>query len=444
MRHALLGLLAATSAMAFVPQTADAASTVRPDGFADLVERVMPAVVNISTAQELPGVAAGLPVGNESVSLGSGFIVDPSGIVVTNNHVIENADSITVTLENGDEYKAVVRGIDRETDLAVLQIEAEGVKFPYLRFGDSEKIRVGDWVVAIGQPFGLGGSVSAGIVSARNRDIDSGLYDDFIQTDAAINRGNSGGPLFTMDGRVIGVNTIIYSRTGGSVGVGFAIPGNLAERVVGQLIEFGETQRGYLGVLLEDVTDDDQKRLGLTNTRGALVVGIPAASGPAGLAGIKEDDVIVKFNKMTIRESRDLTRAVADTRVGSSVPVVVLREGQRISLEVTLARRETMTAMQSGTVETNGMTLEPASANIKTLYGLPDDIEGVVVTNVDQRNPISRSLRPGDVILEIGWDEVTDPASIESHLNRLRAARSGPVQILVRRGDRLFHAHITP
>lgn len=441
-RHFMLAAAAAFSLGLTVPAVAQPRGA--PSSFAELVEDVMPAVVNISTStrgQQSAGF--GMPAGRDGKSLGSGFIVDPTGIVVTNFHVIRNADSITVTLESGDEFDATLRGVDRETDLAVLQITADRT-FPSVRFGDSERARVGDWVVAIGQPFGLGGSVSAGIVSARNRNIESGIYDDYIQTDAAINKGNSGGPLFDMSGRVVGVNTIIYSQSGGSVGVGFAVPGNLASRIVGQLIEFGETQRGYLGVLLEDITESQQKRLGLPSTQGALVVGIPTSGGPAQLAGIAQDDVIVRFGNERITERRDLTRAVADTDVGKSVSVQLIRNGQRKTVRVTLARRETMTAKASGAVQMSGLTLQSASQEVTTLFGLPNEVEGVVVTHVDSHSPIAGALEPGDVILEIGWEQASDPEGLEAYLNRAREAGSGPVQILVRRGDELFYSHIKP
>ncbi|MEM9234822.1 MAG: trypsin-like peptidase domain-containing protein, partial [Pseudomonadota bacterium] len=305
------GLAICLAAAFMVVDVPARASSATPDSFSGLVKNVMPAVVNISGTQS--GID-GMPIGGGGESLGSGFIVDSSGIVVTNNHVIDRANVITVTLEDGREFKATLRGTDPLTDLAVLQMEGGG-RFPAVKFGNSDRIDVGDWVVAIGQPFGLGGSVSAGIVSAKSRDIDSGLYDDFIQTDAAINRGNSGGPLFDMNGRVVGVNTIIYSQSGGSVGIGFAIPSNLASRVVDQLIEFGETQRGYLGVLLDDVSEESRLRLGLETTKGALVTGVPSSGGPAAQAGIQEDDVIIRFNGRRIEDQRDLTRAVADASV---------------------------------------------------------------------------------------------------------------------------------
>lgn len=436
MRRLLIGLLAITFSFAQAPSS-QAGGT--PDGFSDLVERVMPAVVNISTGQ---ATRSGGIV--EGVSLGSGFIIDSDGYVVTNHHVIQNSSTVTVTFDDGTEYQAEIVGSDIETDIAVLKITSD-VRLPAVKFGDSSKVKVGDWVVAIGQPFGLGGSVSAGIISGQNRrNITNRLYDDFLQTDAAINKGNSGGPLFAMDGRVIGVNTIIYSQSGGSVGVGFAVPSSLVDGVVRQLIEYGETQRGYLGVLLEDVTEDDQTRLGLSDTKGALVVGIPAAGGPAAAAGMLRDDVIVRFNGMNVGDSADLTRAVANTPVGQSVVVVVLRGGERKTLYVTVARRENRTAMYGGTFETAGLTLSAPTSEIKTLYGLDDKTEGVVVTHVSPSNKISRELEPGDVILEIGWDPVNYPQNFEDHLTRHRAAGTASIPILVQRDDRLFRAHIIP
>ncbi|MEM9422958.1 MAG: trypsin-like peptidase domain-containing protein [Pseudomonadota bacterium] len=447
MRDSIFGIatLGAAALTMAVPTMDASASMARgaPNGFADLVEDVIPSVVNISTSQSIPETAFSAPTSPEARSLGSGFIVDRRGFVVTNGHVIENADTITVTLEDGEEYKATLKGVDRETDLAVLKIEADR-KFPSVSFGNSDRARVGEWVVAIGQPFGLGGSVSVGIISARNRDIDSGLYDDFIQTDAAINRGNSGGPLFDLKGNVIGVNTVIYSQTGGSVGVGFAVPSTLANRVVRQLIEFGQTERGYLGVLLEDVNDDVQSRLSLANKDGAWVFEVPSASGPAALAGIQKDDVIVRFNGRPIKERRDLTRAVADTAVGATVPVIVLRSGERVGLRVTIARRETQFALRDDTMETSGLTLQSSTEETTILFGLPDDTAGVVVTHVEATSPLAGQLQVGDVILEVGWDEVRDVPAIKRQLGQLRHAGSGPVQILVKRDGRLFYAHIRP
>lgn len=430
MRHIslILGLF-----MAFTLALPAMATASAPDTFSRLVKDVMPAVVNIS------GTSSGF--GGSGESLGTGFIIDSSGIVVTNNHVIERADTIAITLDDGREFTASRLGTDPETDLAVLKIDQEG-RYPAVRFGNSDRIDVGDWVVAIGQPFGLGGSVSAGIVSAKSRDIDSGLYDDFIQTDAAINRGNSGGPLFDMNGRVVGVNTIIYSQTGGSVGIGFAIPSNLASRIVDQLVEFGETQRGYLGVVPADITDEDRARLSLPNKEGALVTSVPTFDGPAARAGLQEDDVIIRFNDRTIDARRDLTLAVADAPVGQEVPIVVIRDGKQVFLTVVLARRETLAADNNGTLRLSGLTLQSANTQTKALYGLADDVEGVVVTHVDSASQLASFLKAGDVIAEIGWYTVNTPGSFDTYVKRYRAADNGSVTLLIQRGDRLFNATI--
>ena len=428
-------LLAALACTALLAVPADARPA--PDGFGDLVEKVMPSVVNISTAQRLAG---GAPQGS---SLGSGFIIDASGLVVTNKHVIDRADEITVVLADGTEYPARLRAEDPETDLAVLEIQADR-RFPAAEWGETREARVGDWVVAIGNPFGLGGSVSAGIISADNRAI-GGQYDDYIQTDAAINKGNSGGPLFDMDGEVIGVNTVIYSDTGGSVGVGFAIDADLARGVVRQLIEFGSTQRGFLGVTLEDITDQTRARLRLKSKKGALVLRARKGS-PAAAAGLMKDDVIVRFGGRAVEDQRDLSRAVADTPVGETVEVVVMRGAKRQALDVTLSRRELAMAAVAGapTTSTGGLTLQAATAEVKQAYGLKDDAEGVVVVSVDPGGAISEALRPGDVIRELGWDAVAEPTEFARRLGELRRGGSSSVQILVERGDRLFYDTIKP
>ncbi|HNR78589.1 MAG TPA: trypsin-like peptidase domain-containing protein, partial [Parvularculaceae bacterium] len=316
---------------------AAAAARGTPDSFADLAEQLSPAVVNISSARKAPGDSGGSTsplqrkFSPQAVSLGSGFIVDPSGIIVTNNHVIDNAEQVTVTMHDGREFTAAIRAVDRETDIAVLELETPPSKLPYVNFGDSNGARVGDWVMAIGNPFGLGGTVTVGIISARNRDIDAGNFDDFIQTDAAINRGNSGGPLFDMNGKVVGINTAIYSQTGGSVGVGFAVPADLASVVVDQLLRHGETRRGWLGVSIDEMTPKLATELGFDRPRGA-VVSVVRPNSPALAAGLKPNDVILDFNKKPVNSVRDLTRAVADTPVGATVPVTVLREGKRVIL----------------------------------------------------------------------------------------------------------------
>lgn len=427
-----------------------------PDSFADLAEKLTPAVVNISSSKSVDGGRATgelAPLqrkfGRPAVSLGSGFIIDPSGIVVTNNHVIENADEITVTLNDGREFQATVRGRDRETDLAVLKLQGD-IRFPHVKFGGLQRARVGDWVIAVGNPFGLGGSVTVGIVSARNRDINSGQYDDYIQTDAAINRGNSGGPLFDLTGNVIGVNTAIYSQTGGSVGVGFAVPSDLAQTVVNQLIEFGETRRGWLGVSIDDMTPSLASTLGFEKPRGAVVT-VVRPNSPASDAGINANDVIVQFNRRNIDTVRDLTRAVADTPVGSRAQMVILREGERMTLSVMVERRETrllaantQAPLPASAAQGSGLTLQEPTEDIKRAYGLPANIEGVVVTAVDPESPAAIILQPGDVIIEIGWERVSRPSAAVDKLGKLRNLNSGPVQIYVQRGDMLFYESLRP
>src|SRR5213594_1944374 len=369
-RPALAAL--ALSALMLPPLTAPA-SARGPDGIADVAERVIDAVVNISTSQNVAsrnqgggGAAPNLPNdpqldelfrdffnrrgqqgdnqnrgGNTPRrvnSLGSGFIIDPSGIVVTNNHVIADADEITVILNDGARLKAELIGKDQKTDLAVLKINSEK-PLKTVKFGDSEKLRLGEWVIAIGNPFSLGGSVTAGIVSARNRDINSGPYDNYIQTDAAINRGNSGGPLFNLDGEVIGVNTAIISPSGGSIGIGFAVPSKTALPVIEQLKQFGETRRGWLGVRIQPVTDEIAESLNIKPPRGVLIAGVEE-KGPAKPAGIEPGDVVVKFDGKDVKDPKDLSRVVADTAVGKEVDVVVIRKGKEESRKVTLGRLE--------------------------------------------------------------------------------------------------------
>ena len=352
-RPALLAVVAGTLVL---PALTAPALARGPDGIADVSERVIDAVVNISTSQTIggdprangPQTTPQLPPGSpfeeffeeffknrrgqgdqqsrpprRANSLGSGFIIDPSGIVVTNNHVIAEADEITVIFQDGTRLKADLVGKDQKTDLAVLKVKADK-PLKSVKFGDSDKLRLGEWVIAIGNPFGLGGSVTAGIVSARNRDISSGPYDNYIQTDAAINRGNSGGPLFNLDGDVIGINTAIYSPSGTSVGIGFAVPSKTAMAIVDQLREFKEVRRGWLGVKIQPVSDEIADSLGIKPARGALVAGLDE-KGPAGPAGIQPGDVIVKFDGKDIKDMKELPRIVADTPVGKDVEVIVIR-----------------------------------------------------------------------------------------------------------------------
>ncbi|MBB3655430.1 serine protease Do [Rhizobium sp. BK650] len=335
-----------------------------PDSVADLAEGLLDAVVNISTSQNVKddegaGPAPRAPDGspfqeffndffnkqqgnrapNHNVSsLGSGFVIDPSGYIVTNNHVIEGADDIEVNFANGMKLKAKLIGTDTKTDLSVLKVEPKQ-PLKFVKFGDSSVMRIGDWVMAIGNPFGFGGSVTVGIISGRGRNINAGPYDNFIQTDAAINKGNSGGPLFNMKGEVIGINTAIISPSGGSIGIGFAVPSELASGVVDQLREYGETRRGWLGVRIQPVTDEVADSLGLDSARGALVAGV-IKGGPVDDGSIKAGDVILKFDGKAVSEMRDLPRVVAESSVGKQVDVVVLRDGKEQTVKVTLGRLE--------------------------------------------------------------------------------------------------------
>ncbi|MEO0399719.1 MAG: Do family serine endopeptidase [Pseudomonadota bacterium] len=440
----------------FAVASADARAK-RAESLPDLVERLSPAVVNISTAQTGGALQMSAQVqqmqrklASQPVSLGSGFIIKPSGLVVTNNHVIDNADEITVTLNDGREFGGRVLAADRETDIAIVQLDTGGARLPAVVFGDSASLRVGEDVFAIGNPFGLGGTVTKGIVSARNRDIDSGNFDDFIQTDAAINRGNSGGPLFDMTGKVVGVNTAIYSQTGGSVGVGFAVPADLAEIVTDQLINFGETRRGWLGVSIDEVTPKLAGELGFARPQGAIVT-VVRPNSPALKGGLRPNDVILKFNARSVNSVRDLTRAVAETRVGATVPVLIVRDGKRMTLQVTVDRRETNILASSlsgplptGAVQSSGVTMQKPTRDVASAFGLAPGTEGVVVTAVDPDSPAARVLRPGDIILEIGWQRVLRPDAAANQLSKLRNLNSGPVQIHIQRGDRLYYDTLRP
>ncbi len=465
--------VAVALAMLFVSHAAYARAA--PESFADLAEKLTPAVVNISTAQSVrtaqpPGVMPEVPPGSpfeelfrdfferrqrgdrermrRTTSLGSGFIIDPSGYVVTNNHVISEADEITVVLHDERQFPAKVIGRDAKTDLAVLKIEADE-PLPALAFGDSDAVRVGDWVLAIGNPFGLGNTVTAGIISARGRNINAGPYDDFLQTDAPINKGNSGGPLFNLEGEVIAVNTAIFSPTGGSVGIGFSVPAALAKTVIEQLREYGRTRRGWLGVRIQEVTDELAEGLGLDKERGALVADVTPNS-PARGAGIETGDVILEFDGQDVPVMRDLPRIVASTKIGKGVDVVVLRKGRMHTLEVTIAELEEGEAVvaaatperSSTEAKSLGMTLATITGELRERYGLDDDAEGVVVT---QSNPdgaaAQRGIQPGDVILEVGLEEVRTPADVLAKIEQAGEAKRKSVLLLVdRSGDQRFVA----
>jgi serine protease Do len=366
-------------------------------------------------------------------SLGSGFIVDTAGMVVTNNHVIADADEIHIILNDGTKISAEVVGRDKKTDLALLKFKPPEKPLIAVKFGNSDQVRIGEWVVAIGNPFSLGGTVTAGIVSARNRDI-GGQYDAYIQTDAAINRGNSGGPLFNLNGDVIGVNTAIFSPTGGSVGIGFAVPSNIVTGVIDQLRQFGEARRGWLGVRIQEVTEEIGESLSIKPVRGALIAGIDD-KGPAKPAGIESGDVIVKFDGKDIKTMKDLPRVVADTPVGKEVDVVVIRKGKEQTKKVTLGRLEDDDKAKEASLKTPapaeaektvtqkalGLDLAALSPALRTRYKVKDSVKGVVITSTEgNRDAAEKRLSAGDVIMEVAQEAVTNPADIKKRVDQLK------------------------
>lgn len=439
----------------------------RPASFADLAEGLSPSVVNITTSQTItaqnPGIAPQIPEGSpfedffrdfldrqdgepqqrRAQALGSGFVISADGYIVTNNHVIEQADEILVEFFNGTELPAVLVGTDPRTDIAVLKVEPVQ-PLPFVAFGNSDLARVGDWVLAIGNPLGQGFSVSAGIVSARNREL-SGSFDDFIQTDAAINRGNSGGPLFNMNGEVIGVNTAILSPNGGSIGIGFSMSSAVVSGVVDQLREFGETRRGWLGVRIQPVDEGVAEAIGLEEARGALVADVPP--GPAADGGVEAGDVILTFDGREINEMRELPRVVAATQVGKAVRVIVFRDGRTRTLSITLGRLEdTSTAELEGDepsgkvteperAEVAGMTLLGMTEELRDQYGIPETVRGVVVIGVDElSDAYTRGVRVGQVISEVGQRSVDAPADVVDIIAEVREAGRKSVLMLVREG----------
>ncbi len=450
-----------------------------PEGVADVAEKVIDAVVNISTSQTVEakggssdgrGAIPQLPPGSpfeeffddffknrrggkggdmqprKTNSLGSGFIIDPAGIVVTNNHVIADADEINVIMNDGTKIKAEIVGIDKKTDLAVLKFKPPRT-LTAVKFGDSDKLRLGEWVVAIGNPFSLGGTVTAGIVSAKNRDISSGPYDSYIQTDAAINRGNSGGPLFNLDGEVIGVNTLIISPSGGSIGIGFAVPSKTVAGVVDQLQKFGELRRGWLGVRIQAVTDEIAESLNIKPARGALVAGVED-KGPAKPAGIEPGDVVVQFDGKDIKEPKDLSRVVADTAVGKEVDVVIIRKGQEETHKVTLGRLEDTDKVQAAaksndqpvdkpvTQKALGLDLASLSKDLRTRYKIKDSVKGVVITGVDGTSDAAeKRLSAGDVIVEVAQEAVGNAGDIKKRVDQLKKDGKKSVLLLVSNAD---------
>ncbi|MBB5667053.1 serine protease Do [Rhizobium leguminosarum] len=512
----------ATAAPQPTPQIQAATPNNGPASVADLAEGLLDAVVNISTSQNVKddegvGPAPRAPDGspfqeffndffdkkqgnkgpNHNVSsLGSGFVIDPAGYIVTNNHVIEGADDIEINFANGSKLKAKLIGTDTKTDLSVLKVEPKA-PLKSVKFGDSSTMRIGDWVMAIGNPFGFGGSVTVGIISGRGRNINAGPYDNFIQTDAAINKGNSGGPLFNMKGEVIGINTAIISPSGGSIGIGFSVPSELASGVVDQLREYGETRRGWLGVRIQPVTDDIADSLGLDTAKGALVAGV-IKGGPVDDGSIKAGDVILKFDGKTVSEMRDLPRVVAESSVGKEVDVVVLRDGKEQTVKVKLGRLEDSDqAAASGDAapdgsqddgvitpdpgENNdmdepdsgdqaqpapgaptpdqhqgqvspdastpknvlGLSLSLLSAETRKAFGIAESVDGVVVTEVTPGSASAeKGLKPGDVIVEVAQEFMKSPDAVAAKVKSLKqeGRRNAQLMIASANGDLRFVA----
>ncbi len=384
-------------------------------------------------------------------ALGSGFVVSADGFIVTNNHVIEGADEISIEFFDGKRLDAKLVGTDLKTDIAVLKVESAET-MPFVAFGDSDAMRVGDWVMAMGNPLGQGFSVSAGIVSACGREL-SGTYDDFLQTDAAINKGNSGGPLFNMDGQVIGVNTAILSPSGGSIGIGFSMAANVVTKVVDQLKEFGETRRGWLGVKIQDVTPDVAEAMGLTVTQGALITDVP--EGPARDAGLLSGDVITTFNGKEIKDVRDLTRTVADSPIGEEVPVIVLRDGKETNVPVKLGRREEAEAKDAADKPAEeaapaeptessllGLTVLEMTDEVAKSLNLDAGTTGLAVTGVEtESDAASKGVAAGDVIVEAGQQKVVNIGDLQARIDEAKEAGRKSILLLIRReGDPRFVA----
>jgi serine protease Do len=465
--RAAVAVLALALTVPFLPLGgAPAQARGAPDSFADLAERLLPAVVNISATQvnkkkrrlpEMPQFPPGSPFEEffrdffdrnqrdskprKSSSLGSGFIIGPSGYVVTNNHVIEDAEEITVILQDDTNLKAKIIGRDKKTDLALLKVVPKK-PLPFVKWGDSTKSRVGDWILAIGNPFGLGGTVTAGIISASKRDINSGPYDSYLQTDASINRGNSGGPMFNLKGNVIGVNTAIYSPSGGSIGIGFAIPAAQARVVIDQLRKFGRTRRGWLGVRIQTVTKQIAESLELGKPRGALVAGVNE-KGPAKESGLKAGDVIVTFDGQPVEEMRDLPRIVAETPIDKTVKLKVWRSGDNgktLELSVTIGelpedvKTAKATIKNKSAVEMLGMTLTELNDPLRRRYKLDSRAQGVLVLDVKEGSAGKKGgLQPGDLIVEVAPDTVGTPKEFQARIDKARKAKRKTVLLLTER-----------
>ena len=444
------------------------ASARGPESFADLAEKLLPAVVNISSTQvskeraqrgpEVPQFPPGSPFEEffrdfmdknrpdapprRVTSLGSGFIIDPAGFVVTNNHVIEDADEITVILQDNTNLKAKLVGRDTKTDVALLKVQYDK-PLPSVKFGNSDKARVGDWVIAIGNPFGLGGTVTAGIVSARARDINSGPYDDYLQTDASINRGNSGGPMFNTDGEVIGINTAIFSPSGGSIGIGFAIPSALAHTVVDQLKQFGVTKRGWLGVRIQTVTDDIAENLNLPKAHGALVAGT-TEGGPAEKAGVQPGDVIIGFDGKDVPDMRRLPRIVAETPINKETTLDVWRKGKDVQLKVKVGELKEDEVQAKGddapapdatpreTASVLGLTLSALTPQLRDRFKLDPGTKGVIITQIAPNSSArGQGLNAGDLILEAASKKVGSPKEVVAAVEDAKAKKRKSVLLMV-------------
>jgi serine protease Do len=475
------GAVVASGLLAAGLFSSPAAAQRGPQSVAPVAEKLIDAVVNISTSQiakgpdgvPLPQVPKGSPFEDffedffnkkggrvpqterKVSSLGSGFVIDGTeGLVVTNNHVIEGADEIVVNFHDGSKLKVdKVLGRDTKTDLALLKVTPKKplVAVP---FGSSANLRVGDWVMAIGNPFGLGGSLTVGVISAKQRDINAGPYDDFLQTDAAINKGNSGGPLFNMEGEVVGVNTAIISPTGGSIGIGFAVPADTVTAVIGQLKDFGQVRRGWLGVKIQSISEDIGESLGVPENTGALVAGVTPDS-PAARGGVEAGDVILKFDGKDVTTMRGLPKLVAQTPIGKSVPVEVLRQGQNKTLTVTVGQMEDEEIAaepaagqkkdQPPPASTSllGLTLMPLSDELRGRFGFDAKVKGVVVMDIDPGSAAAnKNIRPGDVITEAQQEPVTEIGHVEAAIEKVRKAGGKSVLLLVEdaKGDTRFVA----
>tara|TARA_B100000700_G_scaffold80197_1_gene90279 strand:+ start:1640 stop:3043 length:1404 start_codon:yes stop_codon:yes gene_type:complete len=426
-----------------------------PASFADLAEKLMPSVVNISTTQTVvtntnpfpfqfpPGSPFedmfkefGTPQERKSSALGSGFIIDEKGIVITNNHVIQDAEDIIVRVNGDEEFKAKIIGADPLSDIAVLQLETDK-KFIPVAFGDSDKARIGDWVIAIGNPFGLGGTVTSGIISARNRSIGLSRYEDYIQTDASINSGNSGGPLFDMNGDVIGINTAILGRSG-SIGIGFSIPSNSAKIVIDQLLEFGETKRGWLGVRIQDVTQEIADVEKLDTPRGALVASV-ADNSPSAKAGIKAGDIILEFNGVKINQMKELPAIVAKTKVGTNVEVKIWRNKKELTKNVLLGRLETSedfkVTEKSSPVET---IIENLKITVRKLNSedisqrkLPNQTKGLVITKIENNSPLINSIEVNSIIIEAQKKKIKTANDLDQIVNEVLKSNQKTILLVI-------------